>query len=288
MTRRCATTCSRCSIKRRCRTSWRSPHCKSPRTWSRRPASRRSPGNLGVYSITALLGRGGMGEVYRARDTRLGRDVAIKVLPRALTADPDRLARFEREARMLASLNHPHIGMLVRPRGERPASARWSSSWWRARRWPNAWRAAPVPFKEALTLGAADCRCARCGTRERHRAPRSETREHQDHAERRNQGAGLRARAHAAWAADVEVTSSPTITQEGRRDHRDGGLHESGAGARPGGRQARGRVGVRLRALRAADRADRVCRVDRARHAGGGARIASRTGWRCRLRCRRR
>jgi serine/threonine protein kinase/Tol biopolymer transport system component len=67
---------------------------------------------IGVYSITALLGRGGMGEVYRARDTRLGRDVAIKVLPRALTADADRLARFEREARMLASLNHPHIGML--------------------------------------------------------------------------------------------------------------------------------------------------------------------------------
>src|SRR5688572_24436125 len=67
---------------------------------------------LGVYSISALLGRGGMGEVYRARDTRLGRDVAIKVLPRALTADPDRLARFEREARVLASLNHPHIGTL--------------------------------------------------------------------------------------------------------------------------------------------------------------------------------
>jgi eukaryotic-like serine/threonine-protein kinase len=67
---------------------------------------------LGVYSITALLGRGGMGEVYRARDTRLGREVAIKVLPPALTAHPDRLARFEREARVLASLNHPHIGML--------------------------------------------------------------------------------------------------------------------------------------------------------------------------------
>ncbi len=67
---------------------------------------------LGVYRITALLGRGGMGEVYRARDTRLGREVAIKVLPRALTGNPDRLARLEREARVLASFNHPHIGML--------------------------------------------------------------------------------------------------------------------------------------------------------------------------------
>ena len=63
-------------------------------------------------SHEGLLGVGGMGEVYRARDTRLGRDVAIKILPRAFTADPDRLARFEREARMLASLNHPHIGAI--------------------------------------------------------------------------------------------------------------------------------------------------------------------------------
>ena len=55
---------------------------------------------------------GGMGEVYRARDTKLGRDVAFKILPRLFTSDPDRLARFEREARVLASLNHPHIGAI--------------------------------------------------------------------------------------------------------------------------------------------------------------------------------
>ena len=67
---------------------------------------------IGVYHLQSLLGKGGMGEVYRARDTRLGRDVAVKVLPRAFTADPDRLARFEREARVLASLNHPHIGAI--------------------------------------------------------------------------------------------------------------------------------------------------------------------------------
>jgi Tol biopolymer transport system component len=67
---------------------------------------------LGSYVISARLGEGGMGEVYQARDTRLGRDVAIKVLPGVFAADPDRLARFEREARMLAALNHPHIGAL--------------------------------------------------------------------------------------------------------------------------------------------------------------------------------
>jgi serine/threonine protein kinase len=65
---------------------------------------------LGPYEIRSLLGAGGMGEVYRARDTRLGRDVAIKILPAGFTADADRRARFEREARVLAALNHPHIG----------------------------------------------------------------------------------------------------------------------------------------------------------------------------------
>jgi eukaryotic-like serine/threonine-protein kinase len=67
---------------------------------------------LGVYQITAALGTGGMGEVYRARDTKLGRSVAIKVLPDAFIFDADRVARLTREARMLASLNHPHIAAL--------------------------------------------------------------------------------------------------------------------------------------------------------------------------------
>jgi Tol biopolymer transport system component len=67
---------------------------------------------LGSYRILSQLGTGGMGEVYRARDTRLERDVAIKILPRLLVTEPERLARFEREARMLAALNHPHIGAI--------------------------------------------------------------------------------------------------------------------------------------------------------------------------------
>src|ERR671912_106475 len=65
---------------------------------------------LGTYEVIALIGSGGMGEVYRARDTRLKREVAIKVLPDAFANDPDRLARFQREAELLATLNHPNIG----------------------------------------------------------------------------------------------------------------------------------------------------------------------------------
>ena len=64
---------------------------------------------LGPYKIIALIGAGGMGEVYRARDTRLLRDVALKVLPESFTTDPDRLRRFEQEARAVAALNHPNI-----------------------------------------------------------------------------------------------------------------------------------------------------------------------------------
>ncbi len=67
---------------------------------------------LGLYEIAALIGHGGMGEVYRARDTKLNRDVALKILPPAFAADPDRLARFHREAQVLASLNHPHIAAI--------------------------------------------------------------------------------------------------------------------------------------------------------------------------------
>ena len=97
-----------------------------------------TPGTrLGVYEVTAQIGEGGMGEVYRASDTKLGRQVAIKVLPEAFAADPERLARFQREAKTLASLNHPHIAAIygleearrrARPRhgtgrGRRPVAA---------------------------------------------------------------------------------------------------------------------------------------------------------------------
>jgi len=83
-----------------------------------------TPGTrLGPYEVTGSLGKGGMGEVYRARDTRLERDVALKVLPDDVASDRDRMARFEREARLLAALNHPHIAAIycIEDGGSSPA-----------------------------------------------------------------------------------------------------------------------------------------------------------------------
>ncbi len=67
---------------------------------------------IGRYDVTALLGEGGMGQVWQATDTQLNRQVALKILPDAFAADPDRLARFKREAQILASLNHPNIAAI--------------------------------------------------------------------------------------------------------------------------------------------------------------------------------
>jgi serine/threonine-protein kinase len=68
--------------------------------------------SIGPFQVLAELGKGGMGEVYRARDTKLDRDVALKILPESFAGDPDRLMRFEREAKTLAALNHPNIAAI--------------------------------------------------------------------------------------------------------------------------------------------------------------------------------
>ena len=106
---------------------------------------------LGPYQIVSLIGAGGMGDVYRARDMRLGRDVALKVLPEAFLADAERIARFEREAKAIASFNHPNIARHPRPRGkpgDRGAGAG-------ARRGADARRriaGEPIPLDEALSI----------------------------------------------------------------------------------------------------------------------------------------
>ena len=84
---------------------------------------------LGSYAIVSPIGAGGMGEVYKARDTQLGREVAIKVLPEAFEQDRERLARFEREARILASLNHPNVATLREPSCWKGRSGRTRIAW---------------------------------------------------------------------------------------------------------------------------------------------------------------
>ena len=79
---------------------------------ARRTVTLASGTRVGPYEVVSSLGAGGMGEVYKATDANLGRQVAIKILPDAFAHDPDRLARFEREARTLASLNHPNIAQI--------------------------------------------------------------------------------------------------------------------------------------------------------------------------------
>ena len=102
-----------------------------------------APGTrIGVYEVTSAIGAGGMGEVYRARDSKLKRDVALKVLPVEVAADPDRLARFQREAETLASLNHPHIAQIY---GVEDRAARDGAGRRRGRR-RNCLRADRCPF----------------------------------------------------------------------------------------------------------------------------------------------
>ena len=106
---------------------------------------------LGPYEVLSALGAGGMGEVYRARDTKLGRDVALKILPEVFARDPDRLARFEREAQVLASLNHPNIAA-IHGLEESAASGRWCWNWWKGRRSRIGSPRGPIPLDEALPI----------------------------------------------------------------------------------------------------------------------------------------
>jgi serine/threonine-protein kinase len=111
--------------------------------------------NLSHYRIEEELGKGGMGIVYRATDSKLGRQVAIKVLPESFAQDPERLARFEREARMLAALNHPNIAAIhgieedqgtrflvleLAPGKTLQGPCRWRKRCASAGRWPKRWK----------------------------------------------------------------------------------------------------------------------------------------------------
>ena len=224
---------------------------------------------LGPYEIVSALGAGGMGEVYRARDSRLQRDVAIKVLPPHFAADPDRLARFTREAQSLAALNHPNIAQIhgLEESGElRALVMELVEGEDLADR-----IARGAPLRHAARRGAADRppdrRRARGGARERHRPSRLEAGERPRAPRRHRQGARLRPRQGARSGrherpaqrlADRPVADPHPPGDPARRHPRQRRLHGARAGARPRRRPPRRHLGVRRRAVRDAHRQARL------------------------------
>jgi serine/threonine protein kinase len=218
-----------------------------------KPASRLDPGcALGSYRIERLIGAGGMGEVYRARDTTLGRDVAIKILPHLFTSDPERLARFEREARMLAALNHPHIGAiygvqdadgvrgLVLELVEGPTLA-------------DRLTAGPLPVPEALTIARqiADALDAAHEKGIIHRDLKPANVKVTSDGKVKVLDFGL-AKAFVRGELrqrPVEFADVERRRHDARRHSRHRGVHVARAGVWPGGGQAHRHVGVRLCAV---------------------------------------
>ena len=204
---------------------------------------------IGSYSILSLLAKGGMGEVYCARDTKLGRDVALKILPTDFECDPERLARFRREARLLASLNHPHIAAIYGMEesggthclvmelvpGETLAGA------------------GPLPLEKALTI----CRQIAEGLEEAHRKNIThrdiKPGQHQGDAGRCREDSGFRfgegVGLGAIGSRSFRIANSERSSDRRRTHSRNAGLHESRAGERQSRRQTDRHLGVWLRSI---------------------------------------
>jgi serine/threonine protein kinase len=218
---------------------------------------------LGPYRVLEKLGAGGMGEVYRARDTRLNRDVAIKVLPDALAHDPERLARFTREAETLATLNHPHVAQVYGFETDGAARAI-AMELVTGRTLADAIANRPMPLDDALSI-ARQIALALEAAHDRgivHRDLKPGNIMITDDAVVKvldfgpgaNAGRGRRAHRLGIDAGAVAHGDVPGPDAHGD-DSRDRGLHGARTGARQADRQARGSLGVRMRALRDAHRA---------------------------------
>ena len=250
---------------------------------------------LGPYEITAKLGEGGMGEVYRATDTRLEREVAIKVLPAAFTADPERLARFEREAKLLAQLHHPNIASiygLEDSSGARALVMELVDGPTLAERL--AARAA-CRSPRALSIALQIAEALEEAHEQGHRPPRSQAPERQGCRSTARSRCSTSAwprrwirparlvggRSRALADADELADADRGARHAARRDPRHGGLHGARAGARRRGRQARRHLGVRRRAVRDAHRRARCSPATRSPTRSPGAQDRDRPRSRC-------
>ncbi len=204
---------------------------------------------LGPYEILSPIGAGGMGEVWRARDTRLGRDVALKVLPAATAADPGRRERFQREARALAALDHPNI-VTVHSVEEAGGVHFLTMALVEGRTLDQVIPAGGLPLDRLLELALAARRRPGRRARQGGRPPRSQAREPDGHERRTPQGAGLRTR-QAGRAAGHRRDDD---RRNGRRDDRgDHSLHVPRAARGPAGRPPDRPVLLRDPSLRAGD-----------------------------------
>ena len=245
---------------------------------------------LSHYRITSAIGAGGMGEVYRATDTTLGRDVAIKVLPPEVAQDTERLGRFRREAHLLASLNHPNIAAIY---GLQEADGQPFIALELVEGEDLKERLArgAIPLDEALEIAVADRRSPRGSPQQGHRPSRPEARERQAHARRQGEGARLRPgesvgrrvpRRTIVGADGVAIAHPRPHRDHSRRDSGDGRLHGAGAGAWEAGGQAGGRVGVRRAGVGDADRPGALLRRHGDRRDRRGRDAASPISVRCR------
>ena len=146
---------------------------------------------IGAYQVIAKLGEGGMGEVYRATDGNLKRSVAIKVLPASVAGDADRLARFQREAEVLAALNHPNIGAIYGLE-KTPDFTALVMELVDGDDLSSRIARGAIPIDEALPIAQADRGRARRRARAGHHPPRSQAREHQDPRRRHGESPRLR------------------------------------------------------------------------------------------------
>ena len=236
---------------------------------------------IGPYEILSPLGAGGMGEVYRARDGKLNRDVAIKVLPEAVAEDAERLARFQREAQVLAALNHPHIAAIygLEKSGNLEALV---LELVEGETLAEKIAAGSAADRRGARDRAPDRGRARGGAREGDRAPGPEAGQREGHAGGQGQGARLRPREGAdgrrVVAGPDALAHAHGRGDAGRRRHRDGGVHVARAGARAIRGQARRHLGVRRGAVRDALGAQGVRGRDRLGHARRGAARRHRLG----------
>ena len=169
---------------------------------------------LGSYEVLAPIGAGGMGEVYQAHDTKLGRDVAIKVLPEAFAHDPERLSRFQREAKMLASLNHPNIATIYGLEQSNGTSYLVMELVSGETLQERVKRDGASSSRRSADDRETDRRSTRSSSRERHHSPRSEACQREGDARRKSQSVGLRV--GESVRGDTETSdpiNSPTLSQ---------------------------------------------------------------------------